>query len=599
MVGKEQARPQSSAHGPNLPSLLWPDHVPSSARRCKRIGREAAADLDLAPIVRELTGGESRHETFVTSILMELCTDPDVVAYRADVISNVLDNVALHEQMRDAMPHLSTLVREPPRPVGGYEWDVGQIVQRLGDLEVYVSGTLKLSEVLETPGVTAAALVAVRTAVRALVASPQFQTLRQELPALRSRVESVQSVTIGVNLAGDLRPESATILSIDAERVDGHGGFLGRLVGREAGRRGVSKLQGTAGPSMRSFFPTMDLDAQEHENALMRDLRRLLEGVMAPVGEAIEQFVWAHTRSFTLLESEMSFVLNAVALIEHLRACGLPVCRPDIVAMDERVSYLEDGYNISLALRTLRSSARQSSGNLVDIVTNPIAFDELGGRIWILTGPNRGGKTTYVRAVGLAHLLFQAGLHVPARTARLSPVDAIFTHFPTSETTSVGQGRLDDEAARLAEIFHEAGRHSLILLNEVLSGTSTLEALALAYDVTRGLRLLGARAIYVTHLHELARRATEINLTTSGDGTVRSLVAGVDPLHDGTAEHRRTFCIRPRDPEEQSYASDVAREHGITFPQLHRLLQTRGVITDELADAATSHAMRVRAQQDA
>src|SRR5437764_6573597 len=167
----------------------------------------------------------------------------------------------------------------------------------------------------------------------------------------------------------------------------------------------------------------------------------------------------------------------------------------------------------------------------------------------------------------------------------MSPVDAIYTHFPSVEGARPGEGRLDEEAVRLAGIFRQATPHSLILLNEVLSGTSTLEALGLAYDAVRGLRLLGARAIYVTHLHELARRVDEINATTGGDGTVGSLVAGVEEKREaerwpGERGHRRTFRIRPGAPGGLSYASEIAEQHGISYPQLARLLKDRGVVPE-------------------
>jgi hypothetical protein len=182
---------------------------------------------------------------------------------------------------------------------------------------------------------------------------------------------------------------------------------------------------------------------------------------------------------------------------------------------------------------------RDASGPAVsgELVLNPVDFDEENARVWILTGPNRGGKTVYACSVGQAQVLFQAGLYVPARSARLSPVDAIFTHFPTPERAQPGMGRLDEEAARLSAIFGQAGPNSLILLNEVLAGTNGIEGLAMAHDVVRGLRLLGGRAIYVTHLHELAGQADEINAHTAGEGKVGSLVSEVE-VDALTGEHR-------------------------------------------------------------
>ena len=197
------------------------------------------------------------------------------------------------------------------------------------------------------------------------------------------------------------------------------------------------------------------------------------------------------------------------------------MCAPELLPLGDRRAELSDAYDVRLAL----ASAGAGADAVVTIVTNPIAFDHGRGRVWVLTGPNHGGKTTYTRAVGVAQVLFQAGLYAPASSARLSPVDTILTHFPAREDARLGQGRLDAEAERLAAIFRAASRHSLILLNEALAGTSALEALDLARGVVRALRLLGARAIYVTHLHELATAVDDINATTPGDGTVASLVA--------------------------------------------------------------------------
>jgi DNA mismatch repair ATPase MutS len=238
--------------------------------------------------------------------------------------------------------------------------------------------------------------------------------------------------------------------------------------------------------------------------------------------------------------------------------------------MEQRSAELCDAYDLGLALTQAPYG--------VGMVTNDVCFDIRLGRVWVLTGPNRGGKTTYTRAVGLAQVLFQAGLYVPARSARLSPVDGIYTHFPSREQARPGFGRLDVEAERLSSIFRHATSRSMILLNEALAGTSALEALDLALGVVRGLRVLGARAIYVTHLHELAASVDEINATTPGDGTVASLIA--EASEDGLAAdmgeaRRRTYRVLPGPPHGVSFAAEIAEQHGISYAQLARLLRER------------------------
>jgi hypothetical protein len=551
-----------------LPSLLWPSGPSARAQ----LSPQTAADLDLEPLVAALSGGEADRARFVAEVLTDLPTDVTVIAYRADTLTNLLDEPGLRGRLEALLPLLAKVARERRRPIFGVEWSAAQIVDRLGDLEVYVEAALELEAALQGAGARAPGLLALRNAVEELTGTPEFLALRDELPILREQLDSVQSVTIGVNVTGDLRPESATILSVDDRKIEGRNGLLGRLLGKEAAKTGITRLRGGSGASFRGFFPPMRPNSFGYENDLVRDLQRLMDRVITPLGEAIERFVWAQTRDFVALDAELHFLLQATGLVERLRRAGLPVTRPEIAPSAERACSLEDAYNPSLALRTL-------SGTGTAIVTNRVSFDASEGRVWILTGPNRGGKTTYARAVGLAHVLAQAGLYVPARTACMSPVDGIWTHFPTLEKGKPGEGRLDDEAIRLADIFRAATPHSLILLNEVMTGTSTIEALGLAYDAVRGLHLLGARAIYVTHLHELADRAEEINAGTCGDGTVGSLVAEVDDTgSEADGSHRRTFRIRPSPPLGVSYASEIAEQHGISYPQLVELLRTRGVI---------------------
>jgi len=183
----------------------------------------------------------------------------------------------------------------------------------------------------------------------------------------------------------------------------------------------------------------------------------------------------------------------------------------------------------------------------------------------------------------LAHLLAQAGLHVPACSAYISPIDGLWTHFPMLETTTPGEGRLDDEAIRLADIFRSATPHSLILLNEVLNGTSTIEALGLAYDVGARVALAGGAG----------------NLCDTPTRTLRGARTRSTPVLPASAWSVVWWrkSIRPWKMEATvidepsgsvparalgtSYASEIAQQHGISYPQLVDLLHRRRLIPDE------------------
>jgi hypothetical protein len=568
-------------------SLLWPSGASRASSTAQPLPADAAADLQLTEIIRVLAAGEGRpsrrdhRERLVRQTLTALCTDPEVIAYRQEVVEELLTNLPVREGLAQILPDLEALVETSPssRFQAADDGAVQRIVRQLGDLELFVDVARSLERALEAAPIQAAALNALRDAVRAIIAAPAFLALEAELPGLRDTLAQARSVTIAINLTPDLVPESATILALSTEPVEGSRTLLGRLLGGHDVARGITPLQrGGAGFAGQP-------------NRLTRDLIRLLEDVAAPVGRALDQYATLPIEVLAGVGAELSLLLNGALLVERLSRAGLPMCRPEILAPGERTSEIRDGYDISLALRLHRpdgspavgpGSPGSSPDAVASIVPNTITFDDASARVWILTGPNRAGKTTYTRAVGLAHALFQAGLYVPGRSARLSPVDAIYTHFPSHEQAHPGMGRLDEEAERLAGIFKRATPLSLVLLNETLAGTAASEAEGIARDAVRGLRFLGARAVYVTHLHELALAVDEINATTAGASLVGSLVADADDEEEDSAiglQHRRTYQIHPGVPRGRSYASEIARRYGISFPQLTALLQERGIAT--------------------
>ncbi len=582
---------QAADHqAPEPVSLLWPSGPPQRTGAGPQLPADAATDLQLDEVVRALSAGEGRparrhqREQLVRQTLTDLCTDAAVIAYRQASVDDLLANPDLRERLLVVLPDLDALADRGPagRFQPADDAAVQRVARQLGDLELFVDVARQLASALHAAPLQAPALLALRGFLDAIVSAPTFLALEAELPTLRQTFSQAGSVTIGVNLTPDLAPESATILALHEGRFEGARTLLGRLLGGQDGNRGITSLQ--RGGSNGFVGPP---------NRLTQDLTRLLEEIAAPVGSALDRYAALPTGTLATVAPELALLLNGALLVERMAQAGLPMCRPEILPMGDRVTELHDGYDISLALRLHGpAGARPSSGPQSSsasgqpagdsgIVTNLIAFDDAaGGRVWVLTGPNRAGKTTYTRAVGLAHALFQAGLPVPASRARLSPVDAIYTHFPSLEQAQPGKGRLDEEAERLAGIFRRATPASLVLLNETLAGTAASEAEAIARDALRGLRLLGARAIYVTHLHELALMVDTINATTPGSSLVGSLVADADDEEEDAPtgpHHRRTYQIHPGAPRGRSYASEVARRHGISYGQLAALLQERGL----------------------
>ncbi len=152
----------------------------------------------------------------------------------------------------------------------------------------------------------------------------------------------------------------------------------------------------------------------------------------------------------------------------------------------------------------------------------------------------------------------------------------IQTHYPVEERAARGTGRFGEEAQRLSQLFARSTRHSLILLNESLASTNAGESLYIAQDIVRIMRRMGTRALFATHLHELAVDVEAFNAHTTGDSHVVSLVASRSTAEDS---EQRSYKIVPGKPLGRSYAREIAAQYGISYEQLTTMLQQRGVLS--------------------
>ena len=193
-----------------------------------------------------------------------------------------------------------------------------------------------------------------------------------------------------------------------------------------------------------------------------------------------------------------------------------------------------------------------------ELVVNDLVFDN-EHTIYILTGANRGGKTTITQAVGMLFALAQGGVYVPADSFEFSPADCIYTHFPADEDKTLDLGRLGEECVRFKEIYTSVTSTSLLLMNETFSTTSFEEGYYIAYDSVKALLTKGPRTIYNTHMHKLAIDAPEY----SADMPVKA-----SSLIVKSEGGNRSFKVEIAPPEGMSYASDIAKKYGVTYDML-------------------------------
>ena len=224
-----------------------------------------------------------------------------------------------------------------------------------------------------------------------------------------------------------------------------------------------------------------------------------------------------------------------------------------LLAKEKRRSMLaKEVYNLKLA--ALAKTAPTA------IIGNDLDFSQEHS-LYLLTGANRGGKTTITQTIGQLFLLAQGGIYIPGQEFHFQPVDGIYTHFPADEDKTLDFGRLGEECSRFRDLFKESSRHSLLLLNESFSTTSYEEGYYIAKDAIRAMLSKGCRTIYNTHMHKLALDVDEMNASIPSPAKAVSLIVK-------TVDGQRSYKVEVAPAQGQSLALDIAKKYGVTFQQL-------------------------------
>jgi DNA mismatch repair ATPase MutS len=264
-----------------------------------------------------------------------------------------------------------------------------------------------------------------------------------------------------------------------------------------------------------------------------RALGELRDRAVNPVANALARSADHVKGFFTLLRAELAFCLAAANLRDRLDEKSVPACFPDPVHPDALAFAGRGLYDVALALHLDRSAV----GNDVDAD---------GRSLVVITGANQGGKSTFLRSVGLAQLMMQSGLFVGACSLRASVCRGVFTHFKREEDASMESGKLDEELARMSEIADAVSPGSLLLSNESFASTNEREGSAIARQVVRALVDSGVRVLFVTHLYDLAH-----GFYREGGGTTLFLLAGRE------ADGRRTYELIEGEPLSTSFGADT------------------------------------------
>lgn len=377
---------------------------------------------------------------------------------------------------------------------------------------------------------------------------PLYKGFNDDIKKVKPYIMQLSGLKVGINLDEYLRPYTGILLS-----------FHDKAFKLKNPKKPSYKFQFNPNKDARLYGRTIAEETNVHTIYNSNPLGNI-EEILRPALKQLISFCQYFIESILAIHSdlyeELEFYKFGIDIYDSLRYGGFYVCQPLI--FNEGKTIIDSLYNANLAYKMLSDAS-----NIVDDMVYNRHEEDQQGNIFVLTGANRGGKTTFTQAIGQVILFAQLGFYVPAKKAAIKIVDGIYFHFPNHEEPDNSCGKFGNECSDFARIFNQLTSNSLLLMNESFSGTSHLESLTIAFEVVKALQELGITTLFNTHLHELGRMIEELNGSDYKKIRCISLVTGTDI-------DQNLYTITEGEPLGQSYAQDIAIRFGLTFEQLIR-----------------------------
>ncbi len=561
-------------------SILFPDQ---DSVEYRLIPDETWHDLGLDAVV-EKVAQQPQEVPLLQRVMTGLTADPRVARFRADVFADLRALPEVRDQLMSLLERVKTfydygVVRRHSADDG--LWD---LMHRLEEYRGYILTVESIQACLGSRELRSEGLLSLRKTISEIYESEGFAALRKDVEELRLSASEVRSITVGINVNERFEAVSMGLVAVNAkpftrsgilkhftsalsgkDRIEPEAEWNGSLsyepaapfsLGRQAEsliRTGVTMRNPLMGLTLGTI-PRDDGSAEvprQMDSAATQLVTRLVRRLKDVLGKHMNVSV----REIADLIPELLFYVRWAEYLDSLGAAGWRFCKPEVrsaPADPDAPAGMEAAgfYNLKLIGAVPPDQA----------VPNDLSFDA-EKRVYILTGANRGGKTTVTQAVGQLFLLAQSGISVPAESFVYDPADQILTHFPADEDKTLDLGRLGEECRRFRDLYAQSTGKSLILLNETFSTTSFEEGYDIAVDALRAILVRRARTVYNTHMHKLAFRLDQDINTPDVPGGAVSLVSV-------SGEGGPSFRVRIGPPEGKSFARSIAEKYGVTYEDL-------------------------------
>lgn len=479
--------------------------------------------------------------------------DIGLLKKRSIIFDDTLNITGLYEVIESVTRHLSDIseVLRSEVAVGDKERSVFsikqlqlyfEIIDELNDF--YVSKILPVKTTFKSVEYSD-----LFTRINNIAINDEYISLKAGAKKLLDKVTYMKSVSIGFNLDTKLSPLEMGILSINTKPI-----YSGKLIDKILRMDFFDDNLQAIEPIIAVSKSLEKEDNQLIQDSLLRAVDKIFLKAVQNWPANIRKYIKTNLSFLLDLLYDFRFIVSVTRIHLKMKSLGLPMCTPVYHPKEEKVFKASDLYNPLLAI----SMKESSSPNV--IVGNDITFDE-HGMIYVLTGPNNGGKTVFISSVAIAQILAQLGMLVPATSFEVSPADRIYVHFP-KYLAKMKMGRLEDECSRMQEIFRTLSEYCLCLFDETFSSTDSEEGCFLAYEILKAIGSLKARAVFGTHFHHLTSMINSAEKEGTGISGLDFLCAEI--LNGKT----RTYRITRSRPEGKSYAQEIAMKYGLSYDKL-------------------------------
>ena len=516
-----------------------------SQKNTRRLKAETIKDLALSEVIESMAGDKNAL-TVIKKIFTEIPLDIEDIRFRQDIMRDLVENSELSEGLSEIIFMIQTLKDYDSRTslVSGGETSLYTLLENLREISAYVNVSEALSKILAEYPVRSKGLNELKDKISGIVGDEGFAETKQDIDNMLEELSTVKGAIVGVNFTPDLNVESVAAIEFVPYRLRSKYKFaeiaaaIGNVISfgtaSNSIRGPVSNVH-VVDPLLVNMTPAMEKHLKTHYFRIKSCMKKYLD---------------IDSTFITEMYEALTFYTSAARFIQRLRQKGYELCFPDL-SEDKDGFYISDLYNIRLALTGEEN-----------IIKNDFSFTK-EENLFILTGPNRGGKTILEQALGIISVMASCGLCVTASKCTGRPFDNILTHFPIDENLTINYGRLGEEAVRIKELVKEADDKTLLLFNETYSTTSSSDGLYLSKDLLHILKEKGAAVIFNTHIHEVARDIGEMN-TWEGESRFVSLVMEIK-------NGENTFKVKRSEPDTRSYAEKIAEKYGITYDQMKHM----------------------------